>query len=112
MALYLEGVEIPDFRGHPGPKDLDKMRQAAFPYFAEFEDKDYYRLLSPSPIGRRSAMEDSGEYAAISTIIKQKLDDEAQVRKRGRFRRWFDRLTRRPGVLDGARPSAMTSSGE
>lgn len=113
MALYLEGVEIPDFRGHPEPKDLDKMRQAAFPYFAEFEGKDYYRLLAPTPTGRRySAMEDSDEYAAISRIIKQKLDDEAQVRGRGKFRRRFDRLTRRPNVLARSQPSAMTSREE
>ena len=56
MATYLEGVEIADLRGHPKPKDLDATRLAAFPYFAEFGEKDYHTLHAPNPGPHSTAM--------------------------------------------------------
>jgi hypothetical protein len=59
MALYLEGVEASELAGHPEPSDLEETRQAAFPYFAEFQGKDYFKLLAPHPGPGNRAMEDS-----------------------------------------------------
>lgn len=76
MAIYLEGIEIPDLRGHPEPDDLEEKRRAAFPYFAEFEKADYNKLLAPNPGPHSSAMEDSNSYSEASWIIKRKLEAE------------------------------------
>lgn len=99
MALYLEGVEIPDLRGHPKPDDVEATRRAAFPYFAEFEKSDYYKLLAPNPGPHSSAMEDSDTYAEASAIIKGKLDAEkgpTKNRLRLRLRRLIYGFIRNP----------------
>lgn len=92
MALYLEGIEISDLAGHPEPKDLEEKRQVAFPYFVEFEGRDYYKLLAPHPGPGNSAMEDSDAYAEASRIIKNKLESEKQKPSKTRLP---TKLTRR-----------------
>ena len=92
MALYLEGVEEPMLGSHPMPDDVEETRRAAFPYFQEFEESDYYKLMAPHPgSGSLSAMEDSNWYAEVSRIIKRKLDAERKPAHRGILNRWVTR---------------------
>lgn len=108
MAMYLEGVEIPELRGHPKPEDIDLTRRAAFPYFAEVDKPDYYKLMAPNPGPYTSAMEDSNNYAAASAVIKRMLEDERSPttnKMKLRIQRLVSRFIRRTN-----RPTAVTDS--